>query len=97
LPFRVSFIPHQTPQIKKGFYKAGRCLTENRLTSFVNAAVCITAGGKRRHIATSLLPPFVAFCRSGFVQDFSSSQSLGDGVCRKLPADKGKTNARYSL
>ena len=75
----------------------GRCLTENCLGSFVADGVCITAGGKRRHIATSSLPPFVAFCRSGFAVDFSSSQSLGDGVLKKLPADKGKTNARYSL
>jgi hypothetical protein len=56
-----------------------------------------TTGGKlMRQIATSSLPSFVAFCRSDFALDFSSSQSLGDGVSQKLPADKGKTNARYS-
>jgi len=48
-----------------------------------------------RQIATSSLPPFVTFCRSGFALDFSSSQSLEDGVLDKLPADNGKTNARY--
>jgi len=54
------------------------------------------ASDKRRHIATNSLPPFVAFCRSGFALDFSSSQSLGDGVYDLLPADAGKTNARFS-
>jgi Phage integrase family/Phage integrase, N-terminal SAM-like domain len=63
---------------------------ENCLVPFVTAAVCITADGKRRqlaancqrqrNIATSSLPPFIAFCLSGFAPDFSSSQSLGDGV-----------------
>jgi hypothetical protein len=51
-------------------------------------AVCITTGGKRRqmtsdkrrHIAASSLPLFVAFCRSGFAPVFSTTISLGDGV-----------------
>jgi uncharacterized protein YjaG (DUF416 family) len=45
-----------------------------------------------------LLPPFAAFCRFlslGFEPHFFRTISLGDGVFQKLPADKGKTNARY--
>jgi hypothetical protein len=30
LPLRVSFIPHQTPQIEKGFYKAMKTLLIRR-------------------------------------------------------------------
>jgi hypothetical protein len=58
--------------------------------------IAATASDKKRQIATSSLPPFVAFYRLGFAPVFSASLSLGDGVCRKLPADKGKTNASYS-
>jgi hypothetical protein len=54
-----------------------------------------TTGGKlKRQIATNSLPPFAAFCRS-VSPPFFPTNSLGDGVFDKLPADKGKTNARY--
>jgi len=70
--------------------------------------VCITAGGKRRQLAANCqlqkaayCDKFVAaFCRFlplGFKPYFFRTISLGDGVFDKLPADKGKTNARYSL
>jgi hypothetical protein len=70
-------------------------------------AVCITAGGKKRQLAAncqrqkaSYCDKFVAaFCRyllPRFCPGFSATISLGDGVFRKLPADKGKTTARNS-
>jgi hypothetical protein len=53
-------------------------------------------GGKlKRQIATNSLPPFAAFLSLGFEPPFFPTNSLGDGVFDKLPADKGKTNARY--
>src|SRR5208283_2300276 len=69
----------------------GRCLTDFGPVPSGATAVCMIAGGKRRHIATSSLSLFAApvlprFLRNDFVR----------GWCLlKLPADKGKTNARY--
>jgi len=85
----------------------GRCLTDFEPVPSGATAVCITAGGKRRQLAAncqrqkaSYCDKFVAaFCRFlslGFESHFFRTISLGDGVFQKLPADKGKTNARYS-
>ena len=47
--FRATF----ASAVMASSYVKGRCLTENCLISFVTAAVCITAGGKRRQLAAS--------------------------------------------
>jgi hypothetical protein len=53
-------------------------------------------GNKRRQIATSLLPHFAAICHWCGCGLFRWPNGEGDGVFRKLPADKGKTNAKNS-
>jgi hypothetical protein len=83
----VEFVTQQLPKFSATFAVAvvasscakGRCLTENWLVSFIAVAVCVTADGKRRqiasdkrrHIATSSLPPFAVFCRSVSSRIFS--------------------------
>ncbi len=85
----------------------GRCLTDFEPVPSGATAMCMTAGGKRRQLAAnyqrqkaSYCDKFVAaFCRyllPRFCPGVSATISLGDGVFRKLPADKGKTTARNS-
>jgi hypothetical protein len=84
----------------------GRCLTDFEPVPSGATAVCMTTGGKRRQLAAncqrqkaSYCDKFIAtFCRFlslGFEPHFPRTIPLGDGVFDKLPADKGKTNARY--
>src|SRR5271157_2002727 len=84
----------------------GRCLTDFEPVPSGATAVCITAGGKRRQLAANcqrqkasycdkFVAAFYRFLSLGFEPPFFPTNSLGDGVFDKLPADKGKTNARY--
>jgi len=56
-------------------------------------------GDNWRQVKATNCDKFIAaFCRFlslGFEPRFFRTISLGDGVFIKLPADKGKTNARY--
>jgi len=77
--FRATF----TSAVMASNCAKGRCLTDFEPVPSGATAVCMTAGGKRRqlaanytsdkrrHIATSSLPPFAAFCRSVSSRIFS--------------------------
>jgi hypothetical protein len=82
----------------------GGCLTENWLVSFITAAVCATADGKRRQLAANCqrqkaayCDKFVAaFCRFlslGFEPHFFRTISLGDGVF--VRTDTARMMVRY--
>jgi hypothetical protein len=64
------------------------------------ASLRAAKGDNWRQVKATNCDKFIAaFCRFlslGFEPPFFRTISLGDGVSQKLPADKGKTNARYS-